>query len=128
MAEQGKTILIVDDEPDIREYLETVLQDNGYRTITAGDGQEALDVVEREGLPDLVTLDVSMPEKSGIRFYRDMKEDDARRRVPIVIVTGVDQAFERFISSRRSVPPPEGYLSKPIEQDRLLEMIARLVS
>lgn len=128
MAKGAKIILIVDDEPDIREYLEAVLQDNGYNTISAGNGQEALDVVERHGLPDLVTLDVSMPEKSGIRFYRDMKEDETRRRVPIVIVTGVDQAFERFISSRRSVPAPDGYLTKPIDQAKLLDMIEKLVS
>ena len=69
-----KKILVVDDEPGVVAYLETLLQDNGYETVSAADGHLALEKFKSEH-PDLVTLDISMPEKSGIRFYRDVKED-----------------------------------------------------
>ncbi len=70
--ESRKKILIVDDEQDIRAYLSTLFGDQGYETQAAGDGEEARKQMEA-GAPDLITLDISMPEKSGIRFYRDMK-------------------------------------------------------
>ncbi len=128
-----KKILIVDDEDDILEYLGTLFKDNGYDTLTAHDGEEALDIVRRES-PDLVTLDITMPEKSGVRFYREMKEDEKLKGIPIIIVTGVTgwgrdpDGFNKFISSRKQVPPPEGFMSKPVDRDELLELVASCLS
>jgi CheY-like chemotaxis protein len=128
-----KKILIVDDEDDILEYLSTLFQDNGYETIGARDGKEALELLRKEK-PDLITLDITMPEKSGVRFYRDVKQDEEFKKVPIIIVTGVtgwglDPAgFQKFISSRKQVPPPEGFMSKPIDRDVLLRMIQEQLS
>jgi len=127
MGEETKTILVVDDEPDIVTYLTTLLEDNGYATVAAVNGVEAMSRVE-EARPDLITLDITMPEKSGVRFYREMKTSAALQGVPIVIVTGVSADFERFISTRGKVPPPEGFITKPIDQEKILELIARLVS
>ena len=93
MVEEKKTILVVDDEPDIRDFLTTLLQDNGYETVTAGNGEEALDRV-KEKSPHLVTLDITMPETSGVRFYRTMKESEEWKAIPIVIVTGIASEFE----------------------------------
>ncbi len=127
-----KKILIVDDEEDILEYLGTLFQDNGYETQTARDGEEAMKLI-REGKPDLVTLDITMPEKSGVRFYREVKSDPDLEGIPIVIVTGVTgwgldpDGFQKFISSRKQVPPPEGFMSKPIDRDALLKMVRDLV-
>ena len=121
-----KRILIVDDEEDILTYLSTLLQDHGYETQIAKDGVEAWKKVE-EDVPDLVTLDISMPEKSGIRFYRDLKTDNRLKRIPIVIVTGVSEDFKKFISSRHQVPAPEGFISKPIDQEEILKTISRLI-
>jgi len=120
-----KKILIVDDEQDILTYLSTLLQDNGYATVLAKDGGEALKQVE-EAVPDLITLDVSMPEKSGIKLYREVKADDRWKQIPIIIVTGVSGDFQKFISTRHQVPPPEGYLSKPINPEEILALIKRL--
>jgi CheY-like chemotaxis protein len=121
MADKKK-ILIVDDEDDVCVYLSTFLEDNGYATIIARDGVEALAKVESES-PDLITLDITMPEKSGVRFYRDMKEDPRRKATPIIIVTGISDDFEKFISSRKQVPPPEGYVHKPIDLDQVLKLV-----
>ncbi|MBW1806543.1 MAG: response regulator [Deltaproteobacteria bacterium] len=127
MADEKKTILVVDDEPDVREYITAMLEDNGYLVKTANDGQQALDAMA-QGLPDLITLDVSMPEKSGVRLYRDMKESDERKHVPIIMITGVDSTFEKFISSRKQVSAPDGYIQKPIDQTKLLELVKKLTS
>jgi len=126
MLEGQKTVLVVDDDPDARDFFVTVLEDNGYATVSARDGNEALDRIG-EGRPDLVTLDISMPEKSGVGVYRKLKEDEALRSIPVIIITGVSDDFKQFISTRRQVPPPEGYLSKPVEPDELVEMVRGLV-
>jgi CheY-like chemotaxis protein len=125
MAAEKKTILIVDDEPDMLTFLSTLFEDNGYATVKARDGNEALSKV-KEKAPDLVTLDITMPNKSGVRFYREMKESTAWRKVPIIIVTGVSGEFKTFISTRKQVPPPEGYLSKPIDHTEILNLVKRL--
>jgi CheY-like chemotaxis protein len=121
MTGAQKTVLIVDDDADVRDYFSTFYADNGFAVETAVDGNEALAKVEA-GAPDLITLDITMPEKSGVRFYREMKEDESRKGTPIIIITGVAKEFESFISSRRQVPPPEGYLSKPVDLDELLQL------
>jgi CheY-like chemotaxis protein len=126
MADKKK-ILIVDDEQDILTYLSTLLEDNGYATALAKDGDEALKQVEAVG-PDLITLDISMPEKSGIKFYREMKAHDLWKQIPIVIVTGVSEDFRKFISTRHQVPPPEGYLPKPVDPEEILALIKKLTA
>jgi two-component system phosphate regulon response regulator PhoB len=122
-----KRILIIDDEQDIRTYLSTLLEDHGYETQLAGDGVEAWKQVETKA-PDLITLDISMPEKSGVRFYRDLKTDDRLNKIPVIVVTGVSEDFKKFISSRHQVPAPDGFISKPIDQEEILKTIARLLS
>jgi CheY-like chemotaxis protein len=122
MAEERKTILVVEDEPDTVTYLSTLLEDAGYNTVAAEDGDQALQRV-RASRPDLITLDITMPTKSGVRFYRDMKESNQWKDIPIIIVTGVTKDFEKFISTRRQVPPPDGYISKPIDREQLLSMV-----
>ena len=130
---ENRLILVVEDEPDERSYLATLLEDNGYGVITAKDGQEAIEAVRRDK-PDLVTLDVSMPEKSGLRFYRELRADPGLASTPVVIVTAVtgfggdSNAFKKFISSSKQVPPPEGFVAKPIDKQELLESVASLLA
>ena len=121
-----KRILIVDDEQDIRTYLSTLLGDQGYETIQAKDGEEAMQKTQA-GPPDLITLDVSMPEKSGIRFFREMKTDERLKNIPIIVVTGVSEEFKTFISSRHKIPAPEGFVSKPINQEEMLNLVHSLL-
>ena len=127
MADDAKTVLVVDDDPDAREFLTTVLQDNGFAATTAKDGAEALRMIE-EKRPDMVALDITMPEKSGVAVYRKLKEDDELKSIPIVIITGVSDDFKKFISTRRQVPPPEGYISKPVDVEQFLSMVRKLLA
>ncbi len=121
-----KRILIVDDEQDIRTYLSTLLGDQGYETIQAKDGVEAMHKIQA-GPPDLITLDISMPEKSGIRFFREIKTDDRWKHIPIIVVTGVSEDMKTFISSRHQVSAPEGFVSKPINHEEILDLVHSLL-
>lgn len=130
--ESKKKILIVDDEANVVTYIEALLQDNGYETVTASNGEEALDTI-RAAKPDLVTLDITMPKKSGVGFYRAIREDDDLKSIPVVIVTGVTgfagdpKDFEKFISTRKQVPPPDGFIAKPFEEDEFLKTVGDLL-
>jgi CheY-like chemotaxis protein len=132
-SKQVKKILIVDDEPAVVTYLDMFLRDNGYETVTAADGREGLEKVRREK-PDLVTLDISMPEASGARFYKEMKHDPQLASIPIVIITaitGIDgdpYAYKKFLDSRQTVPPPEGFIPKPIDREELIKTIRGILS
>jgi CheY-like chemotaxis protein len=128
-----KKILIVDDEEDILAYLTTLFKDNGYDTMIAHDGKEALEMMKKEK-PDLVTLDIIMPKESGVRFYRDVKDDPELMNIPIIIITaltgwGYDpDGFHKFIKSRKQVPPPEGFLAKPVDREELLKIVKAQLS
>ena len=127
-----KKILVIDDEPHVVTYLETLLQDNGYETASAANGREAMEKVTTEK-PDAITLDITMPEQSGIRFYRDLKENPEFKDIPVLVVTAVTgyggdpDTFENFLKSRRQIPPPEGFFSKPIDRDEFLQAVEGLL-
>jgi len=131
-ASSGKKILIIDDEHSVLTYLETLLQDNGYETVCAENGQTGLEKAKRER-PDLVCLDITMPKESGIRFYRNLKDDPELASTPVVIVTAVTgdggdpEPFKKFISTRKQVPAPEGFFSKPIDREEFLAAVAKIL-
>jgi len=128
-----KRVLILDDEPNVVTYLETLLQDNGYETVSAANGKEGMEKAKTEK-PDLVCLDITMPEQSGIRFYRNLKEDPDLAGTPVVVVTAVTgtggdpEPFRRFMSTRKQIPAPEAFFSKPIDQAEFLDKVASLLS
>lgn len=120
-------ILVVDDESDAVNYLTALFQDNGYDTITAKDGKQALEVARSE-MPALITLDLSMPEESGVRAYRNIKKDPGLKQIPVIIITAVGESMKIFIDKLKVIPEPEGFMSKPIKPDELLKMTADILS
>jgi CheY-like chemotaxis protein len=85
---ETRTVLVIDDEPHVVAYLEMLLQDAGYKTISAGDGKVGMEKAKQE-MPDLICLDITMPEESGIRFYRKLRDDPELAHLPVVVVTAV---------------------------------------
>jgi DNA-binding response OmpR family regulator len=81
-----KTILVVDDEPDVRTYLEVALKDAGFNVITAQDGLDALERL-KETVPDLISLDLVMPRKTGNKFLYEMRKNKEWSCIPVLIVT-----------------------------------------
>jgi DNA-binding response OmpR family regulator len=126
MSDAVKTVLVVDDDPDARGFLTAVLTDNGFAATEAKDGNEALAAIA-EAPPDLVALDITMPEKSGVAVYRRLREDDTLRHIPVIIITGVSDEFRTFISTRRHVPPPDEYIPKPVDHQQFLEAVKKLL-
>lgn len=124
MAE--KKILVIEDEEDIQSYMRTFFEDHGFRTLGATDGQEGFEIAKQE-TPDLITLDISMPEKSGIKTLRDLQQDPKTSKIPVVIVTGVSEELKTYIDHRKQVKPPAAYVFKPINTDELLETVKRLL-
>jgi two-component system, OmpR family, phosphate regulon response regulator PhoB len=126
----GKTILVVDDDPDVRTFVVTVLEENQYTPLVACDGVEGLEMI-RKHTPDLVILDVLMPRGSGIRLYRQLKTDDALKSVPVIMFTGI--ALRSFLKSQKvleefkgeKVPEPDIYLEKPVEPQELVDAIRK---
>lgn len=127
MSEKKKLVLVIDDDPDIVTFLTALLEDNGYETDSAADGVEGLEKT-RTRMPDVILLDITMPEKSGVRFYRDVREDDKLKSIPVVMVTGVMREFKQFIHTRRQVPPPDGFIQKPVDKQQLLDTVARVLA
>ena len=120
----GRTILVVDDEEDIRTYLVTVFEDAGATVLEAEDGDEALAVAVRER-PDLITLDLSMPGKDGVHTFVELRSTDEIATTPVCVITGHPE-FRKVIYER-PVPPPEGYLNKPVDEEKLLDYVTHIL-
>jgi CheY-like chemotaxis protein len=118
-------ILVVDDEPDSRVFVSTVLEDEGATVFEASDGREALEIARRER-PDLMTLDLEMPGMDGGQVFEVMRTDPELREIPVCIISGHPEL--RGLIYQRSVPPPEGYLDKPVEDKRLLLNVRKILA
>ena len=118
-------ILVVDDDEDARQFICAVLADNGATVLEAGDGDEALEVARRE-MPDLVTLDITMPGKDGGEVFEEMRKDSALKHVPVCIISAHPDL--RRLIYQRTVPPPDGYVDKPIDEKGLLLNIRKTLS
>jgi len=124
---ERKTILVVEDEPDEVAYLCALFTDHGFDVISAGNGQEGFEKAKSQH-PDLITLDISMPEESGVRMFRDLQQDPATADIPVIMITGVTHEFKRFIETRRQVHAPAGYFDKPPDREQLMAKINELLA
>ena len=128
----GKKVLVVDDDPDVRLFSVTVLEEHGYTPLEAADGVEGLKVIKEE-MPDLVILDIMMPRQIGIRLYRELKTDESLKNIQIIVLSGI--AKRAFLRSQKAltefgdpeVPEPEVYLEKPVEAEELARTIKQVI-
>ena len=116
-------ILVVDDSADNVAMMSLDLQREGYRVVTATDGEEAISVASAT-LPNLILMDISMPRLDGLGATRRIRDHDALRDVPVVAVTAF--GTEGFQRAAYDVGV-SGYLTKPIDFDRMHKLIARLL-
>ena len=125
-ASKLKTILVVDDEEDLLLYLSSLFSDNGYRVITAADGREGFVKALRER-PDLITLDVSMPEESGVRMFQRLRSNEDTAGVPVIMVTGIPKDFKPLLEALEPESAPQGFFEKPIDRDVLMNRVRQLI-
>jgi CheY-like chemotaxis protein len=125
-AVQGRAVLVVDDDDDIRDAVQDVLQSEGYATVGASNGKEALDLLRTSSiLPALVLLDLMMPEMDGWELLASMDEDPALHRVPVALMSahpGIRRAFDK---ERTQGQPLQSslLLPKPLNLLRLLSLV-----
>jgi two-component system response regulator MprA len=117
------TVLVADDSETILLLMRTRLEMAGYTVLTAADGQEVLDAVAGNIMPDLLLLDAMMPRKSGIDALRELR--GAGHEVPVLIVSAHQNPGDADAPTDLAI---DGYITKPIDFDRLLETIAELTA
>lgn len=116
---RDKKILVVDDEPNVRDYLAQILLDAGFTVVTAKDGIEAMEIIRRDP-PDFISLDLVMPKKSGHRLLHELRKDKNLSRIPVLIVTAHAQdelgaEDLQDIMDNRVISGPGVYLEKPVK-------------
>lgn len=119
----AKKILVVDDEPNIVELLQSRLENNGYSVIVAYDGQEALDKTYQEN-PDLIILDIMLPKIDGYNVCKMLRSDEKYKAIPIIMLTGRTQAQDIRMGMDLGAV---SYVQKPFKPDVLLGIIKGLV-
>lgn len=112
-------ILMVDDDKLVTDLLEKLLKAEGYQTVTVNDSSKALEVAQTES-PDLVLLDLMMPQPDGFRVCRMLREELAFKKLPIIIVTALDDSDSRAVAFGAGA---NDYLTKPFHPDELSEKI-----
>jgi CheY-like chemotaxis protein len=120
-----KKVLIIDDEKDMRVYLEALFRKAGYETETAANGEEGVWLAEAHQ-PDLITLDVLMPKKSGVKAYRGLRNSDKTSSIPIVVLTGLTR-LDDFFGDLDNLPRPDALVEKPIDREAFLSTVKELV-
>jgi len=132
-SKSPKHVLVIEDEEDFAALIASVLRDHGYDVTVAGDAQEGHKEVH-ERIPDLITLDLQMPQRSGLHFYREIKSRPTLEHIPVVVITGVtrdDREMETFVRSFLEVdhlPSPEAYLKKPFDNQELVNVVERALA
>jgi CheY-like chemotaxis protein len=125
----AKTVLVVDDEPNLRLYLQTLLEDAGFEVALAANGKEALDRMT-EKKPDVISLDLVMPKMSGLKFYRYIQKNKDRAGIPVVVVTAhaKDEFGEGDLAKLKAAKSKSGTIlvvEKPIKPIPYVNTIRR---
>ena len=122
-------ILVVDDDPDIVEYLSSFLGDNGYQVQSAESGEVALQVVD-EFCPDAVLIDVMLPGRSGLDLMSKLRRNPRWSDLPLFVVTGNDKIVvdecHSYFNSYDGIRGPDGVLGKPVDRTELLRVLGNL--
>ena len=137
----GKLALVVDDDPDAVVFMTTILEKNGFKTYSANNGKVAFERV-KEQKPDIVFLDLMMPEESGMQFIHDVKKNENYKNIPIIIVsgaseeTGVDMKellFDEAVIEMKKEQlgidtKPDGLVEKPVNPEELIATVTKVLS
>jgi twitching motility two-component system response regulator PilH len=119
----GKLVLVIEDDPDQRRLFERMLVASGWRVTTAPDGESGMEAA-RAHRPDAVVLDVMMPRLNGFQTCRQLKADPALAGIPVVMCTSKDQPADQYWATEVGA---DAFLAKPVDVNRLVEMLERLV-
>jgi CheY-like chemotaxis protein len=125
----GKLVLAIEDEPDLRLFIKTVLEDAGFEVAVAGNGKEALERMT-EKKPDVISLDLVMPKMSGLKFYKYIQKNKDRAGIPVIVVTAHarDEMGKTDLEKIKAAKPKDGTMfivDKPIDPPAYVNTIRR---
>ena len=119
----GERIMVVEDSPTYQRQISNLLQGQGYHTITAMDGEEALEKALRED-PTLIVLDVILPKKNGFQVCRQLKTSPVTQKIKILMLTSKSQDSDRFWGLKQGA---DEYMTKPFDDDELVKNVTKLL-
>ncbi|MDX9787184.1 MAG: response regulator [Desulfobacterales bacterium] len=125
-------VLIVDDEIDMRIFISTLFETNGYQPVVSRDGKAGLEKA-REIIPDLIILDVMMPGEGGVAMYQGLKMDSTLRNIPVIMLSAVPRKtfihYLKMLNFRLedNIPDPSQYVEKPPDAELLLSIARRVL-
>ena len=125
MAETDRHVVYIEDEQEMIDLVKLILTRKGYKVTGAGGGQEGLNIVRKQ-LPDLVLLDLMMPDMDGWDVYQQMKADDLTRSIPVIVVTAKAQNIDKVLGLH--IAKVDDYISKPFSPQELLDSIERVLA
>jgi CheY-like chemotaxis protein len=125
MNVEKKKVLIIDDEPDTIIFLTNWLEDNGYSACSATDGSQGMQAIRTEK-PDLILMDLRMPNQTGFQLYRALRLKEDLSHIPVIFVTGMTES-QIFGDECTPLPKPEAFIEKPIDLKALHEAIVGIL-
>lgn len=123
MGGPGKKILIVEDEPNVRNFVKVYLEFEGYEVVEAKNGREGLERVKADG-PDLVVTDIMMPEMDGVTFYKTLRQDEKTKSLPVIVLTVKDEFEDIKYAYLIGV---DEYITKPFDPQQLVRKIKEIL-
>ncbi len=120
MAEKKKRVVYIEDEQEMIDLVRLILNRKGFDVLGANGGREGLDLVRRV-LPDLVLLDLMMPDLDGWDVYQQMKAEEATRQIPVIIITAKAQSIDKVLGLH--IAKVEDYISKPFSPQELMDSV-----
>jgi two-component system response regulator VicR len=124
MTTEAKRIVCIEDEPDMIELLRAILEGKGFEFIAADGGVEGLKVV-REERPDLILLDLMMPDMDGWEVFQQVKDDPELSKIPVVVVTAKAQSIDKVLGLY--IARAEDYITKPFKVQDLVDSIEKFI-
>ncbi len=124
MNNGGRHILCIEDEPDMIELIRLILEPRGYKVSGALGGKEGLEIL-KDDYPDLILLDLMMPDMDGWDVYKQMKADPALANIPVIVVTAKAQSIDKVLGLH--IAKVEDYVTKPFSPDDLVASISRVL-
>ena len=123
MAEEKKRVLCIEDEQEMIDLIKLILERRGFEVLGAVGGKEGLEVIRREK-PDLILLDLMMPEIDGWEVYRQMKADEQVKDIPVIVVTAKAQSIDKVLGLH--IAKVDDYVTKPFGPQELLKSINKV--
>ena len=125
MAEEKKRVLCIEDEQEMIDLIKLILERRGFDVLGAVGGKEGLEVIRREK-PDLILLDLMMPEVDGWEVYRQMKADEQVKDIPVIVVTAKAQSIDKVLGLH--IAKVDDYVTKPFGPQELLKSINKVLA